>query len=95
MDAIKRYQLISVSTENKNEAAKGFLGFLRDKFETAILSDSGASGVWYDMNGIPLDEAPETEEWDRYERSILRRLADEIKISVRGGAVDMEVLKAF
>ena len=95
MDAIKRYQLISVSTENKNEAAKGFLGFLRDKFETAILSDGGASGVWYDMNGIPLDEAPETEEWDRYERSILRRLADEIKISVRGGAVDMEVLKAF
>ena len=95
MDATKRYQLISVSTENKNEAAKGFLGFLRDKFETAILSDGGASGVWYDMNGMPLDEAPETEEWDRYERSILRRLADEIKISVRGGAVDMEVLKAF
>jgi hypothetical protein len=93
MDAVKRYQLISVSTENKNEAAKGFLGFLRDKFETAILSSD--DGVWYDMNGMPMDEAPETEEWDRYERSILRRLADEIKISVRGGAVDMEVLKAF
>ena len=94
MDAIKRYQLISVSKEKKNEAAKGFLGFLRDRFETAILSDDGGS-VWYDMNEMPLDEAPETEEWDRYERSILRRLADDIKISVRGGAVDMEVLKVF
>ena len=94
MDAVKRYQLISVSKENKNEAAKGFLGFLRDKFETALLSDVGGS-VWYDMNGTPLDEAPETEEWDRYERSILRRLADDIRISVRGGAVDMEVVKAF
>ena len=93
MDAIKRYQLISSSTANKNEASKGFLGFLRDKFESAILSDGGV--VLYDMNGMPLDEAPETEEWDRYERSILRRLADEIKISVRGGAVEMEVLKAF
>ena len=93
MDAVKRYQLISVSTENKNEAAKGFLGFLRDKFETAILSSD--DGVWYDMNGMPMDEAPETEEWDRYERSILRQLSDQIKISVRGSAVDMEVMKAF
>ena len=93
MDAVKRYQLISVSTENKNEAAKGFLGFLRDKFETAILSSD--DGVWYDMNGMPMDEAPETEEWDRYERSILRQLSDQIKISVRGSAVDREVMKAF
>ena len=42
-----------------------------------------------------LDEAPEENEWDRYERSILRKLADEIRIGVRGGNVEMEVVKKF
>ena len=93
MDAIKRYQFISTSTEYKNEAAKGFLGFLRDKFETAMLS--GENSIYYDSNGMPLDEAPEDKEWDRYERSILRKLADKIVIGVRGGKVEMDVIKQF
>lgn len=93
MDASKRYQLLSSSTSGENEAAKGFLGFLRDKLESAMLS--GDDGVLYDYRGCPLNEAPFDEEWDRYERSILRRLADEIRIGVRGGTVEMEVLKKF
>ena len=93
MDAIKRYQFISTSTDYKNEAAKGFIGMLRDKFETAMLS--GENSVFYDYTGTPLDEAPEDKEWDRYERSILRKLADEIKIGVRGGNVEMDVMKQF
>lgn len=92
MDASKRYQLISTSTANKNEAAKGFLGFLRDKFESAMLQEEG---YHYDVSGNLLDEAAEDKEWDRYERSILRRLSDEIKIGVRGGKVEMEVKKSF
>ena len=93
MDAGKRYQLISSATSQKNEAAKSFIGFLRDKFETAMHAES--DGVAFDFNGNPLDELPADEEWDRYERSILRKLADEIKIGVRGGKVEMEVLKQF
>ena len=93
MDASKRYQFISVSTSKKNEAAKSFIGFLRDKFESAMLA--GDDGIYYDSNGNPMDEAPNDEEWDRYERSILRKLADEIKIGVRGGTVEMDVVKRF
>ncbi len=93
MDANKRYQLISSSTEGKNAAAKGFVGFLRDKLETALTAEE--DGVYYDFNGNPMSEAPVDNEWDRYERSILRMLADRIFISVRGGKVEMEVLKQF
>ena len=93
MDAIRRYQFLSTSTANRNEAAKGFIGFLRDKFEAAMLSED--NNVYYDSNGRALDEAPEENEWDRYERSILRKLADEIRIGVRGGNVEMEVVKKY
>ena len=93
MDAIKRYRFLSTSTTNRNEAAKGFIGFLRDKFEAAMLAEDNS--VYYDSNGMILDEAPEENEWDRYERSILRKLADEIRIGVRGGNVEMEVVKKF
>ena len=34
-------------------------------------------------------------EWDGYERSILRRLADDVKIGIRGGMVEMTVSKRF
>ena len=93
MNASKRYQLLNTSTTNKNEAARGFLGYLRDRFETA--AEAGDDGVYYDSHSNMLDEAPEDKEWDRYERSILRRLADEIKIGVKGGLVEIEVVKAF
>ena len=93
MDASKRYLLMYSSTSGKNEAAKGFIGFLRDKFENALMSET--DGTYYDSNFTALDEAPEGEEWDRYERSILRKLADEIKIGVKGGLVEIEVVKAF
>ena len=93
MDASKRYQLLSSATTGKNEAAKGFIGFLRDKFENAILS--GDDGIYYDSNFNALDEAPEDKEWDRYERSILQSLADKIKIGVKGGLVEIEIIKTF
>ena len=93
MDASKRYLLMYTSTSGKNEAAKGFIGFLRDKFESALQSED--DGVYYDSNFNALNEAPEDKEWDRYERSILRRLADEIKIGVKGGLVEIKVIKTF
>ena len=32
-------------------------------------------------------------EWDGYERSVLRKLADNIKVGIRGGLVDMTVVR--
>ena len=93
MDAFKRYNFISASTENRNEAAKGFVGFLRDKFEKAMLSED--NNVCFDYSGADRGEASGDEEWDRYERSILRKLADKIVIGVRGNNVEMDVLKQF
>lgn len=97
MDKEKRYQLISSSTSRKNEAAKGFLGKLRDIIEQAL-----AAEVVHDYEEVPYELAndvpdfhPDDKEWDGYERSVLRRIADDIKISIRGGEVEMTVLKNF
>ena len=37
----------------------------------------------------------EEPEWDGYERSILRNLADEVKIGIQGHTVDITVSKRF
>ena len=37
----------------------------------------------------------EDPEWDRYEQSILHRLADNVKIDIRGQLVHMTVSKRF
>lgn len=97
MDKEKRYNLLSSASSRKNEAANSFIGKLRDAFEQAMLS--GADHTYYelpdevakDFTGQPIDDP----EWDRYEQSTLRRLADDVKIGIRGGVVDMTVTKHF
>ena len=37
----------------------------------------------------------EIPKWDEYEQSILRNAADNVKISICGGVVDMTVSKSF
>ena len=97
MDKEKRYQLLSSANSRKNEAANSFLGKLRDSLEQAMLADGE-----HHYEELPADVSrefccyhPDDPEWDRYEQSILRKLADEIKISIRGGTVDMTVTKSF
>ena len=94
MDKEKRYLLISAATSRKNEAANTFLGKLRDAFEAAMASEVDHSDQIPDdiLNDLPNHHIEETE-WDGYERSILRKVADEIKIGIRGGVVDMTVIK--
>ena len=96
MDKDKRYQLLSSATSRKNEAAKGLLGKLRNAFEEAMAAEVDHS------DEIPDELIPDTvyqsiddPEWDGYERSVLRSLADEVKIGIRGGTVDMAVSKRF
>ena len=97
MDKEKRYLLISSASSRKNEAAKTFLGYLRDVFEEAM-----AAEVDHSANELPLDvladlanHAIDESEWDGYERSVLRKVADNVKIAIRGGMVDMTVSKNF
>ena len=97
MDKEKRYLLISSSTSRKNEAANSFLGRLRDAFEEAMTADTDREyfdlpiELQADLAGRPID----TPEWDRYEQSVLLRLADNVKIGIRGGLVSMTVSKDF
>ena len=97
MDKEKRYQLISSSTAKKNAAASGFLGRIRDAFEQAM-----AAEVTHDYQELPLEVQTDISgryvddpEWDRYEASILKRMADDVKIFIRGGLVQLKVSKTF
>lgn len=97
MNKEKRAQLISSATSRKNEAAKGLLGRLRDTFEQAM-----AAEVIHEYEKLPTEllndvsyRAMDDPEWDGYERSILRKIADDIKIGIRGGLVEMVISKQF
>ena len=97
MDKEKRRMLIASTTQRKNAAANSFLTRLRDAFEEAIASD--ADHPQYDLPAdIQADLAGrdfENPEWDRYEQSVLFRLADNVSIAIRGGYVNMTVSKSF
>lgn len=98
MDMDKRNLLLSVATSRKNEAAKSFLGMLRDIFEETMVvevrqADAVPSDITNDLvNRVIVCTDPE---WDGYEHSTLKKLADVIKVSIRGGVVDLTVSKKF
>lgn len=95
LDKQMRTQLIETSTSRRNEAANSFLGKLRDAFEQAMASDHTYEEAPYDvMEDIIGREIADTE-WDQFECSILRKLADTVKVSIRGNEVDMTVRKSF
>lgn len=95
LDREKRQELIASSSSRKNEAANTFLGRLRDMYEEAMASDA----EHYQPSDDILNDLPqgiyEEPEWDGYERSILRKLADDIKIGIQGDTVDITVSKEF
>ena len=99
MDKEQRAMLLSAATTTKNEAAVSFLGRPRDAFESAMAAEPRHNNedIPYEVmddvvnRDIELDDP----EWDQYERSTLKRLADNIEIAIRGKTVDMTVYKTF
>lgn len=95
LDREKRAELIASSTSRKNEASKTFLSKLRDMFEEAMVADANH----YEPEDYILRDMPhgvyDEPEWDGYERSILKNLADEVKIGIQGHTVDITVSKRF
>ena len=94
MDREKRERLIASASSRKNEAANTFLGKLRDAFEAAMVSDPDTD-IPDDVLDDLANHVIEIPEWDEYEQSILRKAADEVKIAIRGGVVDMTVSNSF
>ena len=93
----QRNDLIESSSSGKNEAAKGFLGKLREMFVSA-LSVGGDIEKYYGSDGYSDDISDKIiamPKWDKYERSVLLALSDDVKVSIRGGVVDLTVLKKF
>ena len=97
MDKEKRSLLIASSSNRKNDAARSFIGKLRDAMERSMASD--VDHQYYDLPDDVVSDLPyyntEDQEWDGYERSTLRRLADDIKVGVRGKEVYVVVGKRF
>ena len=95
LDKKKRAQLLEAATSRQNEAANSLLGKIRDAFERAMAAEESYDDIPYEvMPDIVGREIADTE-WDEYECSILRRLADNVKVSIRGNVVDMTVSKNF
>ncbi len=97
MDKEKRELPLAASSSRKNEATESFLGKLRDAFEQAMLSDSDKVTYQFpdDVAADVVGRYIESEEWDRYEASVLKTLADDVKIDIRGSLVHMIVRKSF
>ncbi len=120
-----REALLSTASSGKNEAAKGFMGRIREIF--TVMSESyqpagtemryGYSYVDVTGYDASMDVSPnaallawslkayrdavaenkekEPEKWDELEKSITAKLADDVKIFIRGNNVEMIIEKAF
>lgn len=108
MNAGKREKLLAVSTSGKN-SAKGFMGKVRAAFEAAIgaietgydeaakagIEETGGSAGYAYWTLTQYKKSAKGEAWDELERSIVARLADEVKVCIRGSGVEMLIEKSF
>lgn len=97
MDKEKRSLLLQSATSRKNEAAATFLGKLRDILEESLASypDNSDDGIPDEVYKDLVVHPAENPEWDEFEKSVLRSVADKVKIAIRGGSIDMTVIKSF
>ena len=89
MDKKKRRLLRASAASGKKGS---FQEKLRSAFERALASDSG-DDVCFDLP--EKQDRPECGQWDGYERSILVKLADSLRIAIHGSEVRMTVRKDF
>lgn len=108
MNHEKREKLLAVSTSGKN-TVKGFMGKVRSAFEAAIgamengYDDALRTGVMETGGGLGFTywtltqykKSAAEEEWDELERSIVAKLADEVKVCIIGSNVEMIIEKKF
>lgn len=98
LDKEKRAQLLGTSTSGKNEAARSFLGAIRNVIDEALTADANHN---HDLPEDLMADLPNhviecvDPEWDQYEQSTLRRLANTITVGIRGSRIDITVTKTF
>ena len=96
----QRNDLIHSSSTGTNDAAKGFLGKLREMFEAAMsvgadvdryYGEAGAASQAADITDAVMSEP----KWDKLERSVLLSLADDVRIGIKRHLVELTVIKNF
>ena len=117
--------LLNTSSSGKNEAAKGFMGRLREILTTMSESyqpagtemrygysyvdvinfdasmDASPNAALYGWSlrtyrdAVAQKKEEEPEKWDELEKSITAKLADDVKIFIRGNNVEMVIEKTF
>ncbi len=95
MNRDKKDMLLASSTSRKNEAARSFLGYLRDTIENATLSEADYSSDDVPPTGDVYLSFGEDESDSLYEESVLRCLADNVSVFIRGKTVEMTVTRNF
>ena len=120
-----RDALLDTATSGRNEAAKGFMGRLREIFSAMseayqpIGAEMECGYTYVNVTGFDasMDASPnaalfgwslrayrdavaqnrekEPEKWDELEKSITAKLADDVKIFIRGNNVEMVIEKTF
>jgi len=91
----QRSELIQSSTSGSNEAYKGFLGMLKE-----IIVQTMSVGRDIDMYvggdtsaADPTDAVMSAPKWDKFERSVLLAITDNVKVSIKGGVVNLIAFK--
>ena len=97
---VQRNELIQSSSSGENEAHKGFLGKLKEMVVQAMSVgkdiDLYYSSESYSSQAADLtDSVISSPKWDKYERSVLLSITDNVKISIKGGSVDLTAVKQF
>ena len=111
MNANMRMALLSVSSTGTNAAAKGVMGKIRSLFERMsepvaenyyfsyasgmCLTDETRQLGYWSFNRYKESIEGEKEPWDELEKSIVARLADEIRIAILDNNVEMIIYKAI
>ncbi len=120
MNGRLRRDMLSFSTSGRNEAARGFMGRIREMFEEAMepidevnpqpagawitpIPDSavlsaGASmemGVWSLTSYRGTLKPEDRDQWDELEKSVVAKLADEVRVSVTSRKAEMTIEKRF
>ncbi|MBQ7202805.1 MAG: hypothetical protein IJS03_02175 [Eubacterium sp.] len=106
MDYETRSRLIAATTSGKNDV-KGFRAKLRSVFEAAITSmndgyNEAVSLGLVEYNGVnsfsewtlsQYKQQAQEEAWDELEQSVVAKLADEVRVSIKGYDVEMIIDK--
>ena len=101
-----REKLLAVATSGRN-TTNGFMSKVRSVFESALAAmEKGYAdtvGMGLVEPGAPAEFMPWTltqykanakkDEWDELERSIVAKLADEVRVRINGGNVEMIIEK--